>query len=319
MILNKIFRSTLLTLFLGAMVSCSSDNDSETENPQSEGYKTQVYLTDAPIDNAEVDAVFITIADVKVNGKSLEGFQKTTVEISSLTNGETDLLGNVNLEEGTTSSISLVLDNDADESGTAPGNYVLLSGGEKKALTSTSNEISVTDNAEILATDSNELVLDFDLRKAIVADNTDGAYSFAGNSGLSNSVRAVNTLNAGTITGNVSNIEDFDAETMLVFAYESGSYNESEMEQSGDGVRFSNAVTSSVVNETNGEFSVHFVEEGNYELHFVSFSDKDDDNELEMQGEVEMTTSAEVDLFDVVVTADSTTSIEVLLTGLLGL
>lgn len=318
MTIDKIFKSTFFTLFLSALISCSSDSESKIDAPQSEGYKTQVYLTDAPSDNAEVEAVFITIADVKINGKSLKGFQKTTVEISSLTNGETELLGNVNLEEGSTSSISIVLDNDADESGTAPGNYVILSGGEKKVLTSTSSEISITDNAEILAADSNELVLDFDLRKAIVADS-DGGYSFAGNSGLSNSVRAVNTQNAGTITGKVSNNESFDAESMLVFAYESGSYSESEMEQSADGVRFSNAVTSSVVSESNGEFSIHFLEEGNYELHFISFSDEDKDNELELEGEVEMSTSSEIDIFDVVVTADSTTNIEVLLTGLLDL
>lgn len=318
MISDKIFRPTLLTLFLSLLVSCSSDDDTGIDDSESEVYSTQVYLTDAPIDNPEVKGAFITIADVKVNGSSLEGFQKTTVEVSSLTNGETQLLGNVDLEKGITSSIGLVLDQDTDMSGTGPGNYLVMANGEKRALTSNSSEISLVDNAEIFASSDNQLVLDFDLRKAIVMDDN-GDYSFAGNTGLSNSVRAVNTLNTGTITGNISNMEKFNAETMLVLAYEKGTYSESEIEKGNDGARFSNAVTSSVVNESSGEFSIHFMEAGTYELHFISFSDKNNDNALEVEGEVEVASSTELNLADIVVTADSTTNIEVLLTGLLGL
>ena len=85
------FKPTLYFLFLSLMVSCSKDDD-DAGNPASETYTTEVYLTDAPIDNAEVKGVFVTIAEVKVNGLALEGFQKTTIDVSSLSNGTTKLL-----------------------------------------------------------------------------------------------------------------------------------------------------------------------------------------------------------------------------------
>lgn len=318
MIINKIFKPALFSVFLSMMISCSSDEDPKVVNPDTEGYNTEVYITDAPIDNAEVQAVFVTVSDVKVNGKSLEGFQKTTVELSSLVNGEAALLGDTNLEAGSTSSITLTLDHAADASGNTPGSYILTAGGEKKALGSGTQEIAISDNAEIMASDDNELVLDFDLRKAIIAES-DGTYSFAGESQLSSSIRAVNSLNAGVISGSVSNMETFEGETLLVFAYNSDTYSESEMEENGEGVSFSNAVTSSAVSQSSGDFSLHFLEEGTYELHFVSLSDEDGDGQMEVEGEFEMTTAAEIALSDIEVSANSTTSIEVLLAGLLGL
>lgn len=318
MINYKIFKQTLLMLFLGLVVSCSSDDDVPNENPEEEGYNTDVYITDAPIDNAEVEGVFVTIAEVQVNGKALEGFQKTTIELSSLTNGESELLGNVDLEAGTTSSIVLVLDNESDASGEAPGAYVLTAGGEKKMLSNTTNQISINDDAEIIATNDNQLILDFDLRKTIVMDSN-GEYSFVNESRVANSIRTVNSLNAGTITGKVSNMESHDSDKMVVFAYENGSFTESEKNTDDNGVRFSNAVTSSAISDSNGDFSLHFMEEGDYELHLVSFSDDNNDGKLELEGELEVTTSAGIDLNNISVAANETASVEILLSGLLGL
>ncbi|MFD2518850.1 DUF4382 domain-containing protein [Salinimicrobium flavum] len=318
MTLKSIFKPTLFLFFVSLMVSCSSDDDDQDLGPETGKYNTAVYITDAPVDNAEISGVFVTIAGVKVNGTSLEGFQKTTVEVSSLTNGSTELLGNLDLEADANSTVVLELDNDADESGNTPGSYVLTAEGEKKALTSASNEITLTDKAEVLESDDNELIIDFDLRKTI-GMNGEGEYTFANDSQLANGIRVVNNLNTGTITGTVSNMNTSEAETVIVFAYEKGSYDNSESQEDANGVNFTNAVTSSVVNEANGDFSLHFVEEGDYELHFVSFEDVDADGQLEVEGEVNVTSAAGVDLGVVTVTADSTTSIEILLAGLVDL
>ena len=303
-------------LFSAILFSCSKDDDNTLDDNDAEGYETQVYITDAPIDNAEVEAVFVTVANVAINGKAIEGFEKTTIELSSLTNGETELLGSLQLEEGTTNSIVLELDNEADASGAAPGSYVLLDNGEKVALSATSETININDNAEITASDENQLILDFDLRKAI-SMNAEGEYSLVSNSRIANSIRVVNEVQAGAVTGTVQNVDDNDGEKLLVFAYEKGSYSDSEMEKDDSGLRFSNAVNSSVVSESNGEFSLNFLEEGEYELHFFSFSDEDSDGRVEMEGEVEMTTATDLNLLGLDVEADSTTNLDLTLVGLL--
>ncbi|WP_172839996.1 DUF4382 domain-containing protein [Salegentibacter salegens] len=318
--MKYLFKTGILMLSISLMVACSDDDndDVNTGEPQPDTYNTEVHLTDAPIDNAEVEGVFITVTGVKVNGTTIEGFEKTTVDLSSLQNGETELLGDVKLESGTTSEISLILDNETDASGEAPANYVLTTGGEKNALATSSGEISITDQVEIQENDDNEIILDFDLRKSIVT-NSAGEYQFVNDSELAHSIRAVNSLEAGTITGTVNDFGSTESETIVVFAYEDGAYSEDESSANGEGVLFANATASSKINESSGEFEIHFVEEGDYELRFVSFSDEDADGELELDGEVEATTTSEIDLLGFSVGANSEVNFDILIVGLLDL
>lgn len=311
---RNLFKVAFL-LSLSLVFACSSSDDELNGNSE---YKTKVLITDAPVDNAEVQAVFITIADVKVNGKSLEGFQKTSLEISSFTNGSTKLLGEVDLQSGTTSSINLMLDNTSAASGGGTGNYVLTTSGEKRALASSSINILLNDQAEIEPTDANELVMDFDLRKAIVM-NQNGGYSFVNDAKLAGSIRAVNSLNAGTITGTVSNTGDAGASTVVAFAYKKGTFSSSEAQAAQGEAYFSNAVTSSVVNQNNGEFELHFIESGDYELHFASFSDSDNDGKLSFDGKLSATSATDLNLLNFSVASNSEVSVNVIVSGFLGL
>lgn len=314
---RNLMKANFLLLSLFLVFACSSSDDGLNNENNSE-YKTTVLITDAPVDNPEVQAVFITIADVKVNGKSLEGFQKTSLEISSLTNGNTKLLGEVDLESGTTSSINLVLDNTSAASGGGTGNYVLTTSGEKKALASSSLDIFLNDQAEIEAADTNELVLDFDLRKAIVIDQ-DGNYSFVNATKLAGSIRAVNTSNAGTIKGTVSNIGDASDGKVVAFAYKKGTFSNNETQATQGEAYFSNAVTSSVVSSSNGQFELHFIESGDYEIHFASFSDSDNNGKLSFDGKLSATSATDLNLLNLSVNANSEVSIEVIVSGFLGL
>ena len=305
----------LFSLFISTMISCSTDDEDPGE-PTGETYETQVLLTDAPVDNPNVEAVFITVAEVKVNGIAVEGFEKSTIKVSDLTDGSTKLLGNVDLEAGTTSSISLVLDHAADASGSGPGSYVVTTSGEKMVLATGTTEINLSDQAEILPTEDNSLVIDFDLRKTIKA-NDEGDASFVGEGTIENNVRVVNVLNTGAIEGTVSNLE---AESkVVVLAYEEGTFEESEMEENSNGIRFSNAVSSDLVSSSNGSFSLNFLEVGAYELHFVSMKDEDSDGDLELAGELDVQTSTGAELDGIEVTSESTTSLDLSLGGLLGL
>jgi len=313
---KNFFNTGLVVVCLGLVYSCSKDDQGAPENP--EAYNTKVSITDAPIDNANVQAAFITISEVNINGKSIEGFQKTTVNISSLQNGNSELLGNLDLESGTTSEITLVLDNESDASGDAPGNYILTVDGEKKALVATSGIIEITDNLDIQAVENNEIVLDFDLRKAIVEDESTGDYKFVSETELGNSIRAVNSLETGIISGTVSNMNSSDAETMVAFVYKKGTYTEAEAGSENNG-GFSNAVSSSSVSKADGDFELHFIEEGEYELHFASFSDTNSNGSLEFEGMLDASSATAIDLQEFSVEADTEIAVEVVLAGLLGL
>ena len=306
-----------LGLLLGLIlfVSCSEDDSMEETNTGGETNATSVYITDSPVDETNVEAVFITVSEVKINGKTIEGFNKTTLEISSLTQGRTELLGELELEAGMTSDITLMLsETDASENG--PGNYVVTNGGEKVEIGSAS-QINVNDQVEIIGDAQNEVVLDFDLRKSLKQDGE--SYSFVSESQLENSIRAVNSMKTGIVTGNVDNTGEADGDVVVAYAYKKGEFEESETSTNSEGVNFSNAVSSSAVSGSNGEFEIHFLEEGDYELHFASYSDENSDGKLEFSGMVEADTASSIDLSGFTVEANSEVNLQISFTGLLGL
>lgn len=309
--LKNLFRTGFVMLSIGVLVSCTKDDES---TPQENGkYTTEVAITDAPIDDANVKAAFITVADVKVDGQSLEGFQKTTIEISSLTNGKTQTLGNLNLTGGAKSDIVLILASDTDASGNAPANYIVTANNETKALATTANEIKINDSFNVEEANDNRVVLDFDLRKAIVAEGASG-YKFVGTTELSNSVRAVNAINAGTISGTVTG--DNSAKT-VVYAYKKGAFSESETQSNASGVQFANAVSSSLVSGSN--FGLHFMEAGDYELHFASYSDSDNDGKLEFEGLLNVTSESDLNLLNISVSANAEVNLNILVSGFLNI
>lgn len=314
MVVKNLFKISFLVAVV-FMSSCSKDDDS-TDNPDNAmGNSTDVYITDAPVDNADLEAVFITVSEVKVNGKAVNGFEKTTLEISSLTNGSTELLGSLNLDAGSTNDITLVLSG-SDASGNAPGNYVVLDGGTKEEIAG-DMEINLADAAEIMADMENEVVLDFDLRKSL--KEADGDYSFVSESKLENNVRAVNTMNAGAVKGQVENTSEANADVVVAYAYKKGEFNGSEEDVNSDGIRFSNSASSSIVSDSSGNFEIHFLDAGDYELHFASYSDSDSDGELEFNGMVSANTASSLDLSGFTVEANSEVNLDISFTGLLGL
>lgn len=315
---KNLIKTAFLCFSIFLVVSCSKDNDDEVTT--AETYNTTVSVTDAPIDNANVHGAFVTITNVKVNGKALEGFQTTTVDLLALQNGKVQALGDIDLESGATSSIVIELDNEVDAQGEAPGNYILTAAGEKKALLAETTEIVLNKTAEIEPTTGNELVLDFDLRKLIVLEGeANDSFSFVSEAEMSNSIRAVNKMNAGIITGTVNDTND-TAETVLVYAYEKGTYTESEADANASGgVRFANAVNSSVVNKTDGSYELHFIEEGEYELHYAAYTENAE-GKLEFQGMLDADAALDlaIDILGFNVNAGGTVKANVVINGMKG-
>lgn len=314
--MKNVLKLTGLLLFsMVFAVSCSEDDG---ENSNSETYNTTFKITDAPIDNANVSAVFVTVTDVKLDGKSLEGFTATTIELSALVNGKTQTLGNLDLTAKTYSSLELVLDYEKDVQGNAPGCYVEMANGEKQQLESSANSIKINDSFEVVAATANTIIIDFDLRKSVVESeaSTAGQLTFATAAELGNAIRTVNEEDTGTIKGSVDKGQD-NSDKIIVYAYKKGTFNaETETQGSGSSnVTFSNAVTSAEVSGLTNAYSLNFVEEGEYELVFVGYNENQNSGNVELAAILEAESSTGLNLGALSLTSALQLNVNVTITG----
>jgi hypothetical protein len=101
-------------------------------------------------------------------------------------------------------------------------------------------------------------------------------YSFVGDNNLNASLRVIMKEKSGTIQGSFKDDSESNAEKIVVYAYKKGTFNASTetQAQSDDKIMFKNAVTSAEVKSslTNQGYTLAFLEEGEYELHFVAYN-----------------------------------------------
>ena len=293
--------------------SCSKDNDS---NVNAETYNTTFKVTDAPIDNADVEAVMVTVTDVKVDGQSLEGFNATTINLKALTDGETETLGSLDLNAKSYSSLELVLDYDMDASGNEPGCYVEMVDGSKDKISAAANTIAITDSFEVIANATNEVVMDFDLRKTIKEEGSASSdFEFVTMAELSAGIRTVNATTTGAIEGTVDQGQQ-DADKIVVYAYEKGTF-DAQTETQGQGssnITFANAVTSAQVKGIANTYSLNFLEEGEYELVFVAYN-KEPNNEFKFSSVLQAESTTGLNLGAIQVNSALQVAAHVTITG----
>jgi hypothetical protein len=237
-------------------------------------------ITDAPADDAQVKGVFVTVADVKVNGQSIAGFSgKQTINLMAYQEGLTKLLGKAELTARTYSNLTLVLDMDTDAQGNAPGTYVLELDNTKHKLATTASgklEIALNKAWTVKENAKTRVVLDVDLRKAIrYTNNADVRFSFVGENDLRTAIRLVTREQAGTIKGTFNGEFNKDSETVIVYAYKKGTFNASaETQANQNGIMFQNSISSTKVNAgvLSNTYTLAFMEEGEYELIFATYA-----------------------------------------------
>lgn len=305
-------------LFSATLTSCNKDDDNNGSGGSGSA-ATTIKVTDAPFDDANVTGAFVTISEIKVDGQTVQGFTKTTVDLAAYQNGNTKTLGTFNLDAKNYSNITFVLDFDTDASGNAPGSYVLTTGNVKHKLTTTSNVITVSKNYALQAGASNSLVADFDLRKMIVAQSGGGAdqYNFATTAELQNSVRVVSENNSSKISGTLTDGVSASAK-VVAYAYKKGTFNRA-TEMSGQGssnIQFSNAVTSTVV-ASGGSYQLNFLESGDYEVHFASYKDANADGKLELVGTLVVLTSGDINILNLQLALNATLTLNATATAVL--
>ncbi len=303
-------------IFLLALSSCKKDSAGNSGSAV-----TAIKITDAPIDDASVSGAFVTISDIKLDGQSIQGFSKTTIDVAAYRNGATKTIGNFNLEGKNYSSITFVLDFDADASGNAPGCYVLATNGVKHKLQTTSNSITVTKSFALQSSSSNSIVADFDLRKMIIHQSGGASdhYEFVTSAELQSAVRLVVENQTGTISGTLT--DNISASGKVVaYAYKKGTFNRSSeiQGQGSSSIEFKNAVSSAVVS-SGGAYQLNFLESGTYEIHFASYKDTNADGEFELKGTLVVVGAGSLDLLGLTVNSNSSLTVNATATGVLNL
>ena len=235
------------------LISC----DSDVKSSGTAGLK----ITDAAVDAENVSGVFLSVSEVKASGNT----ENQTVvvydeprlfNLMDYQNGATYDLGSGELKAGIYSEIRLITDGDS---------YVEFNDGSTEPLTipsAMSSGYKIKGDYQISANSRTDLVIDVDLRKAFVKT---GENTFI----LRPTARLINDVETSTITGTVSaNNED----RIVIYAYAEGTYSDSESDMPAEGeTRFENSINSAVV--SNGEFTLAFMEPGDYDLIAVAYSE----------------------------------------------
>ena len=314
------FNAVMFSGALRSFFACSEDEGTPGKAD------VDIEITDASSDDAYIKSVMVTIAEVKVNGQTLTGFSKQTIDLKAYQEGNTKLLGTTQLDAKSYSNITLVLDGDTDASGNAPGCYVLTQDGGKFKLTnSTSGKMNVVVNQswKVASGVKNKIVIDFDLRKSIRhSDDPAVRYSFVSESNMSAALRIVARERAGAIKGTYEDQGSVNAEKIIVYAYKRGTFNASTetSAQTSDNIYFKNAVASAEVKQslTGKTYTLAFLEEGDYELHFVAYSKNAETGRYSMTARLKSETSADGAVGDFVkVRAGATANITANITGII--
>jgi len=256
--------------------SCKKSDGTDSGNSQ-----TSMGVTDAAIDDPTVSGVFVTITDIKLDGQSVQGFTKTTVNIAAFQNGNIQSIGNFRLQGKSYSTVTFVLDYNNDASGNAPGVYVVTTDNVKHAITSSSNSITITKNFTLYDSTSNAIVADFDLRKMIVHPTTGDTTSFnlVTSAELQNSIRVINQNTSATISGTFTKTAD-STDAVIAYLYKKGTFTAAETQgQGASNIQFANAVTSTVVGQ---DGSYKFAFSGSYEIHFANYREFNHNGRLKL-------------------------------------
>lgn len=312
MTISKLFPMALAALAGTTLLFTACEED---ESIGATG-QISIEMTDGPIDDASVKGVFVTVSEVKVDGQTFYGFSgKKTINLLDYQQGNVAALGLGNIDAGSYQNITLVLDNQTDASGSAPGCYVLTDDNVRHSLSATATQtFMLAKNFTIEAGQKTDLVIDFDLRKAVQYQNGGGdKYDFVSAADLQSALRLVVKNNTGSIAGTCQN-SIVNTDKIIVYAYKKGEFNRDVEIQTQNGIAFKNAVSSAVVGN-DGSFHLTFLEAGEYELHFAAYKDNNSDGKLDLQGTLLL--NSLINLESIRLDANSEIQLEILVTGIL--
>ena len=306
---TRINRNFTLLFCAGALAfgACTSDDDGRDDTVRASSEVT-LEFTDAPVDDANIEGVFITVAEAELSGTSEARIaQRTTLDISTYSEGRTFDYGTFESEAGAYSEVAFTLDFAADANGNAPGCYVLMADGTKQALTTEGRQqIDIAKQVALTAAASSRerVVVDLDLRKAVERNAGEDGYTFGTAANLQASIRAVTASTTGTVAGEVSNPERYEDGKAVVFLYARGEF-DADAEATSE---YDNAYSSSELS-AEGKFTLGFVPEGEYEMVVVYYEREPRSERFIAMGQFSLDLTSTLGLRVLNVEASSTTEL----------
>lgn len=231
-------------------------------------------LTDAPTDAQNIAGVWITITGIQYHSGdswiTVAGFEPAAYNLMDLTGGVTAPLADFSLPAGKVTQIRFILDvpTQGNSTPTNPGCWISFNDGTVNAPlfipSGGQSGVKLIGEFDVPVNGSVNIVADFDARKSVVMAG--------GNYILKPTIRLIVEDQAGNIAGTASGLEA--AYVYAVYAYEAGSWAESETSEDASGIRFSGAVTSYILLDTDAN-GIADTGEGNpgYVLAFLAAGD----------------------------------------------
>ncbi|PWD98634.1 DUF4382 domain-containing protein [Marinilabilia rubra] len=252
----------ILPLIFGA---CSENDNNATEKGQ-----IKLSITDAPLDADNISEVNISVTGVQYQNEdgewaTFEGFEgPQTHDLLDLTRGESELLGSFEIEAGTYTQLRFMLDavERGESSVSNPGCYLVFEDeSEQPLFVPSGSQTGYKANGEFTVPMNGvvSVTADFDARKSVVKAGNSGKYI------LKPTIRLIVEDQAGSIAGMVSNVPE--GSEAMVYIYENNTYSEEEEAEpvEEEAVRFANAISSDMVDET-GMYKLAFLAPGTYDL-----------------------------------------------------
>ncbi|WP_186755635.1 DUF4382 domain-containing protein [Echinicola salinicaeni] len=284
---------TLLFAVVFGLAACSQDDDMDGEGTVS------LSITDAPIDEAGVSAVFVTITGIEyqMSGGSWEAFEEfegpVTINLLDLQNGASELLGDFNAGAGTYTGLRFLLDAAVQNQNeiSNPGCYITFEEAEDQPLFVPSGGQSgykAIGDFTVPVNGTVGITADFDLRKSVTKAGASGKYL------LNPTIRVIVNDQAGEIQGQIEN--RVEGATYIVYAYEAGTYTEEEAAAPAEGEnRFPNAVTSTSV-DAEGNYVLAFLAPTEYEIVVVEVTAEGENVVKEQESGVKVSSNTSLEL-----------------------
>lgn len=269
-------------IFFIVLSSCSGSGSSNTGT-------LSLNLSDAAlVDEANVTGVYITVTDIQYHAagggwQSMEEFNTSINPINLLEwqEGQTISLGDFQMPSGKYTQLRFMLD--ATEEGTVPksnpGCMIEFNGDNNETLyvpSGSQTGYKAIGNYEVPINGAVTMTADFDVRKSIVVSG-DGSYYK-----LKPTIRLVVTDEAGTISGNVTNMESNASYVIYAYEYDADGNTTWSVSETDDpnpsdpaDVRFGNALNSNLVKE-DGSYKLPFLAAGNYDLIIAKYDGNGD-------------------------------------------
>ncbi|WP_370089952.1 DUF4382 domain-containing protein [Ekhidna sp.] len=291
---------------LAGLFACGDGGSEVTSNG-----KASISMTDAAVDAENVSKVMLSVSEVQATAN---GQSRTVATFSSpkqfnlmaYQNGETYFLGEGDLEAGSYSDLRFILSGESDS-------YVEMKDGSTKELiieNATTTGYQVSGAFDIAANSTTNLVADVDLRKALVAQSQSASET-------SFKLRSTARLVVSDLTGEIKGTVDGEMDASrryVVYAYSKGSFSASEEAEPAEGrTRYEGSINSAVV-ANDGSYTLAFMEEGDYEIIVASYSNQDNDADLEFEGRVSSDLMINGSLFNTVsVTSNTSVTANIML------